>query len=193
MYSRVLTNIARLIKLTEEEQAYFTSLLQVKRIRRRQYLLQEGDIARQEYFVNSGCLRAYYIDGKGVEHVVQFAVEDWWINDLYSFLTQRPARYTIDALEDTEVLMFDKAAWEALFIQVPKFERYFRLMLQNSFIAQQERLIAAMSQSAEERYLQFIDRYPQFEQRIPQHQIASFLGIAPESLSRIRKGLAEKR
>jgi len=124
---------------------------------------------------------------------VQFAIEDWWINDMYSFLTQQPARYTIDALEETEVIYIEQKKWETLFERVPKFERFFRMLLQNAFIVNQERIIAAMSSTAEERYLHFLQRYPQFEQRIPQHQIASFLGITPESLSRIRKQLAVKR
>lgn len=193
MYERILQNVSRFIELTEEEKQYFLSILQTKRLRKRQYLLQEGDISRNEYFVNKGCLRTYYIDAKGSEHVVQFAIEDWWINDMYSFLTQQPARYTIDALENTEVVFIDKKSWEELFNKVPKFERFFRLLLQNAFIVNQERIIAAMSRTAEERYLDFIERYPQFEQRIPQNQIASYLGITPESLSRIRKQRTEKR
>jgi CRP-like cAMP-binding protein len=193
MYERILQNVARHIQLTEEEQAYFTSLLQVKRLRKKQYLLQEGDVARYEYFVNKGCLRTYYIDPKGIEHVVQFAIEEWWIGDMYSFLTQKPARVAIDALEDSEVLIIDKESWEELFVRVPKFERFFRHLLQNAFIANQERIINAMSQTAEERYLNFMERYPQFEQRIPQNQIASFLGITPESLSRVRKHLTAKK
>lgn len=192
MYQRILNNIARLIHLTEEEEQYFTSLLQTKKLRKRQYLLQEGDVCRYEHFVNSGCLRTYHIDEKGVEHVVQFAPEDWWIGDMYSFITQTPARLTIDALEDSEIFYFDKAAEEKLFAQVPKFERFFRLLLQNSFVAQQNRILSTMSDPAEERYRKFIARYPHLEQRLPQHQIASYLGITPESLSRIRRQWANK-
>lgn len=192
MYQRILNNIARLIRLTEEEEQYFTSLLQTKKLRKRQYLLQEGDVCRYEHFVNSGCLRTYHIDEKGVEHVVQFAPEDWWIGDMYSFITQTPARLTIDALEDSEIFYFDKAAEEKLFAQVPKFERFFRLLLQNSFVAQQNRILSTMSDPAEERYRKFVARYPHLEQRLPQHQIASYLGITPESLSRIRRQWANK-
>lgn len=193
MYERILQNVSRFIQLTEEEQQYFVSILKVKKLRKRQYLLQEGTVSNNQYFVNSGCLRLINIDQKGAEHVVQFAIEDWWINDMYSFLTQQPARYTIDALEETEVIYIEQKKWETLFERVPKFERFFRMLLQNAFIVNQERIIAAMSSTAEERYLHFLQRYPQFEQRIPQHQIASFLGITPESLSRIRKQLAVKR
>ncbi|RYY99036.1 MAG: cyclic nucleotide-binding domain-containing protein, partial [Chitinophagaceae bacterium] len=108
MYDRILESIGRRIDLSEEEQRYFTSLLQVKAVRKRQFLLQEGDVCRYQYFVNRGCLRAYVVDAKGVERVLQFAIEDWWIGDMHSFSTQTPARLAIDALEDSEVFYIDK-------------------------------------------------------------------------------------
>jgi CRP-like cAMP-binding protein len=193
MYQRILGNVARHIQLSAEEEHYFTSILHVRKLRKRQYLLQEGDVCRNEYFVNSGCLRTYYIDDKGTEHVVQFAPEDWWTGDMHSFITQTPARFTIDALEDSEIFYFDKTAYEDLFLKAPKFERFFRILLQNAFVSLQNRVIAAMSDTAEERYRNFIDKYPHLEQRLPQHQIASYLGITPESLSRIRRQLAERK
>ena len=192
MFDKILKYVSRYISLTEEETAYFVSLLKVRLLRKRQYLLQAGDISKNEYFVNSGCLRAYTIDDKGMEHVVQFAIEDWWINDMYSFLTQTPATIFLEAMEDTEVVMIERNAYEELMRNVPKFERMFRIILQNAFIAQQRRIIEDMSLPAHERYLLFQQRYPQFEQRLPQHQVASYLGITPESLSRIRRQLAEK-
>ncbi|RYY65146.1 MAG: Crp/Fnr family transcriptional regulator [Chitinophagaceae bacterium] len=187
MYERMLDNVRRRIDLNPEEEAFFCSLLHRRTVRKRQFLLQEGDVCRYEYFVDSGCLRAYTIDAKGAEHVLQFAVEDWWIGDMNSFITQSPARLAIDALEDSEVLCMDKASWDLLFERVPKFERFFRILLQRAFITLQERVVSAMSDDAEERYRQFRERYPQLEQRVPQRQIASYLGITPESLSRIRK------
>lgn len=186
MYDLLLKNISRFIELTEEEKNYFTSLLKVKRLKKKQYLLQEGDIGRYECFVNKGCLRAYSIDEKGQEHNVQFAIEDWWIGDMYSFLTQTPARLTIDALEDSELFCLDNPSLENLFMKVPKFERFFRMLVQNAFIAGQRRIIESMSLSADDRYCRFIENYPLMEQRLPLKQIASFLGITPESLSRIR-------
>ena len=186
MYELILKNISRFIDLTEEEKNYFTSLLKVKRLKKKQYLLQEGDTSRNEYFVNKGCLRAYSIDEKGQEHIVQFAIEDWWIGDMYSFLTQTPARLTIDALEDSELFCLDSSSVENLFNKVPKFERFFRMLVQNAFIAGQRRIIESMSLTADDRYCRFIENYPLMEQRLPLKQIASFLGITPESLSRIR-------
>lgn len=186
MYDLILKNISRFITLTPEEEQYFTSLLKLKKLKKKQYLLQEGDVVRYDYFVNKGCLKTYSIDEKGQEHVVQFSIEDWWTGDMYSFLTQTPARYTIDAIEDTELLCLERNALEELYIKVPKFERFFRHLLQNAFISLQERIIANLSQPADERYCNFITKYPAMEKRLPLKQIASYLGITPESLSRIR-------
>src|ERR1700752_626247 len=165
MFDLILKNISRFITLTPEEEHYFTSILKIKRLKKKQYLLQEGDITRYEYFVNKGCLRNYTIDEKGQEHIIQFAIEDWWTGDMYSFLTQQPARYTIDALEDTELLSLERSALEELYIKVPKFERFFRLLLQNAFVSMQERIIASLSQPADERYCTFINKYPNMEKR----------------------------
>ncbi|HYC27753.1 MAG TPA: Crp/Fnr family transcriptional regulator [Chitinophagaceae bacterium] len=192
MFDKLLKYVAKYISLTEEETAFFTSLLKVRLLRKRQYLLQAGDVSRNEYFVNSGCLRAYTVDDKGMEHVVQFAIEEWWINDLYSFLTQTPAAYNIDAVEDAEVICIGRDTYELVLEKIPKFERMYRIMFQSSLITHQRRIIENISLPAHERYRLFLERYPQFEQRFPQHQIASYLGITPESLSRIRKQLAEK-
>jgi CRP-like cAMP-binding protein len=192
MFDKILKYVSRHISLTEEEAAFFISLLKTRLLRKRQYLLQAGDVSRNEYFVKSGCLRAYTVDDKGMEHVVQFAIEDWWINDMYSFLTQTPATLFIEAMEDSEVVVINKEAYDELLRQVPKFERMFRIILQGAFIAQQRRIVENMSLPAHERYLLFQQRYPQFEQRLPQHQVASYLGITPESLSRIRRQIAEK-
>ncbi len=186
MYDLILKNISRFITLTPEEEQYFTSLLKIKKLRKKQYLLQEGEINRYDYFVNKGCLRTYTIDEKGLEHIVQFSIEDWWAGDMYSFLTQTPARYTIDALEDTELLCLEKNALEELYVKIPKFERFFRHLLQNAFVSLQERITANLSQTADERYCNFINKYPLMEKRLPLKQIASYLGITPESLSRIR-------
>jgi CRP-like cAMP-binding protein len=187
MYDLILSNVTRHIQLTEGEKQFFVSLLKHRRLRKRQYLLQAGDVARHESFVIKGLLRAYTVDDKGQEHIAMFAMEDWWTSDLYSFLTETPATQNIDALEDSEVLSIEKPDLQRLYTEVPKFERFFRIMLQNAFVATQKRVIASISQSAEDQYLAFIKKYPSLEQRIPQHQIASFLGITPETISRIRR------
>jgi len=186
MYDLILKNISRFITLSPEEEQYFTSLLKVKKIKKKQYLLQEGDISRHQYFVVKGCLRTYTIDEKGQEHIIQFAIEDWWTGDMYSFLTQTPARFTIDAIEDSELLSLEKNALEELYSKVPKFEKFFRHLLQNAFVSLQERVLSNLSQPADERYCTFITKYADMEKRLPLKQIASYLGITPESLSRIR-------
>ena len=129
----------------------------------------------------------YFIDGNGFEHNVQFAIEDWWIGDMASFLAKKPASLYIEALEDSNVLQLDNPAMEELYIKIPKLERFFRILLQYAFMAFEQRIISVISRTAEERYLEFINKYPQLEQRLPQIHIASYLGITPEFLSKIRK------
>ena len=187
MFEVLFQKLDEKIQLTGEEKQLCKSFFSPKKLRRRQYILQEGDVCKYVAFVEKGMLRSYTIDDKGNEHIMQFAFEGWWIADQYSFLTGEPAVYTIDALEDAELLLLSKQAEEELLLKIPKFERYFRLLLQNSLIATQRRLIASLSQSAEERYQQLINGCPTIPQRVPQHMMASFLGITPETLSRIRK------
>jgi len=192
-YQLILDNVAKHIQLEKKEIEYFIAILQHKKIRKRQYLLQAGDICRYEHFVIKGCLRAYYVDENGFDYIVQFAVEDWWTGDMASFLTGTPATLNIDALEDSEVLMIEKKDIDELFVKVPKFERFFRILMQNAFVAQQQRILLNLSKTADERYLLFRQKYPLLEKRLPQHQIASYLGITPEFLSKIRKNLSKKK
>jgi CRP-like cAMP-binding protein len=193
MHERILKNVSRFIELTPEEVRYFVSLLKHKNIRKRQYLVQEGDIARYQYFVNEGCLRTFHTDDKGMEHNVQFSIENWWTGDMYSFLTQTPGKYNIVAIEDSDLFCIDSEALELLYTKVPKFEKFFRHLLQNAFVALQERILSGMSESAEDRYQNFRKKFSEMDKRIPQNQIASFLGITPESLSRVRKQLMVKK
>lgn len=190
-FDLILKNVARHISLDSEEIAYFTSILEHKVIKRKEFLLQEGEICRYTNFVIKGCLRVYNIDDKGIVHIAVFAIEDYWIADLYSFLTQTPATLNLDALEDTEVLQITKSNMEKLYTEVPKFERFFRIMHQNAFIAQHQRLMKNISSTAEEQYLQFREKYPNLELRIPQKQIAAYLGITPEFLSMLKRKLAK--
>ncbi len=191
-FDLILKNISRHIDLDKTEVDFFISLLQPRAIKRKQFLLREGEVCKYETFVTKGCLRTYHTDSNGFDHIVMFAVEDWWTGDFYSFLTQTPATFNIDALVDTEVLQVDKAKLEKLYACVPKFERFFRIMFQNAFVAQQQRIMQNLSFTAEQRYLQFKKKYPLLEQRIPQKQIAAFLGITPEFLSMLRRKMAKR-
>ncbi len=186
MFDKLRDHVSKLIPLSNDEFPICTSLLIPKRIRKGMYLVQEGEVSRYLAFVTTGCLREYAIDKKGEEHIIQFAPEGWWITDLYSFLTGKPGEHFIDALEDSDGLMLDSASYERLCITVPKFERYFRILLQNNYVATHRRLLASLSLSAEERYLQMLQDYPTIIQRVAQRHIASYLGITPEALSRIR-------
>lgn len=193
MHSLILKNTSRFIKLTPEEETFFISLLHVKKLKKKEFLVQEGNLCHHTYFVNKGALRTYFVDSKGFEHNMQFAIEDWWAGDMHSVLKEKPSRFYIVAMEDTELLSLEKQDQERLFQRVPKFERFFRHLLQNAFVSFQDRILAGMSETAEERYLNFRKKYPAMDGRFPQNQIASFLGITPESLSRIRKQLAERK
>lgn len=191
-FDLMLQHIATHIQLDKKEADFAVSLFQSKKIKKKSYLLKQGDICRTENFIVKGCFRVYGIDENGIEHIVMFGIENWWISDLYSFLTQAPADYFIEALEDSEILQITKENLEKLYQKVPKFERFFRIILQNAFVAQQNRIRQNLSSSAEERYLDFIKRYPQVEQRVSQKQVAAYLGITAVFLSMLRRKLVKK-
>ena len=193
MFDLLRAHIEKRIHLSDEEFSRCTQFFIPRKVKKRQFLLQEGDICRHIAFVNSGCLRAYTVDHKGEEHIIQFAIEDWWISDLNSYLTGSPATYNIDALQDSEVLLLEKSARDKLLEAVPSIERFFRLLQEANYIATHRRINNSLSASAEERYLQFIKTYPALVEQVPQGHIASYLGITPQSLSRIRKELSTKR
>jgi CRP/FNR family transcriptional regulator, anaerobic regulatory protein len=176
----------KLIPLNTEEKRLVTGLFKPRLYRKRQYVLREGDVCTQFYFVVRGCLRMYKIDEKGNTHVLQFSAENYWINDLGSFHGVKPSSLNIDALEDTVVLQISRDDLISLYMQAPKFDRIFRVLLENSFIRLQERLLQNISSTAENRYQSFLELYPHLINRLSQVQIAAFLGITPEFLSRLR-------
>ncbi|MCF1714173.1 Crp/Fnr family transcriptional regulator [Flavihumibacter sp. RY-1] len=182
----LLAYFNELIPLDTEEEILVTSLFKSRLYRKRQYLLQEGDICTQFYFVVRGCLRMYKIDEKGTIHILQFATENYWINDLGSFHGMKPSDLAIDALEDTIVLQISRDDLISLYLQAPKFDRIFRVLLENSFVRLQARLLQNISSTAEDRYQSFLDLYPHLINRLSQVQIAAYLGITPEFLSRLR-------
>lgn len=188
-FKQILNHVTKYIQLTNEEKQYFCSLLKYKKLKRKQFLVQEGEACHYENYVLSGCLRSYYTDVSGTEHITQFAVEDWWISDPYAFATGNPAILNVDALEESELFQIEKALLENLYEEIPKFEKLFRILFQKSFISLQQRIVSNLSKTAKERYLNFIQKHPTFEQRIPQNQIASFIGVTPEFLSKMKKEL----
>jgi CRP-like cAMP-binding protein len=191
-FDLLLKNIARHVQLDQTEIDFFISMLQKKELKKKEFLLRHGEICKTENFIVKGCLRVYTVDRNGFEHIVMFGIEDWWVSDLFSVLTNSPSTYYIDALEDTELLQISKSNLDKLYERVPKFERFFRIILQNAYIAQQHRINQNLSFTAEQRYLNFIEKYPAIERRIPQKQISAYLGITPVFLSMLRKKLSKK-
>jgi len=183
----ILKHVCEKIDLNDAEKRIFLSLLREKTFPRKSVILSPGESCKNQYFVIKGILRIFYLDNEGIEHNAKFAPENWWAFDIESFFESTPAYYGIDCLEDTMVLMLANEDHTKLLQQVPAFERFYRLMLQQSFIALQHRMTQSLSLTAEERYLQFQKKYPGLEPRIPQKHIASYLGITPVFLSMLRK------
>jgi CRP-like cAMP-binding protein len=192
MYEAIDRFVAKYIQLTEEELNFFHGLLKHKKLRKKTFLLQEGTICDFEAFVLKGCIRSYYIDKEGIETILLFAVEDWWVSDLTSFSEQKPSNLFIETLEDCELLSIDYKNKSRLFEKIPAFERMFRIMVQRALGVLQQRFYASVSQTAEERYIQFMEKYPLVAQRVPQHQIARYIGVSPEFLSKVRSTMYKK-
>jgi len=188
-FDLLLSNISRHISLTTEETEFFISLLNSKYLETGAFLLREGDVCRYETFITKGCLKTYYQHENGSEHIIDFSIEEWWADDLYSLLTQTPSKSNIKAIEDTEILQISKTDLELLYQKVPRFERFFRILFQNAYITQREQINLALSASAEERYLLFVKKKPYAEKRFSQKDIASYLGVTPQFFSSLKKKL----
>jgi CRP-like cAMP-binding protein len=187
----ILKNVAKHISLDDKEKDLFLSVLEPRELKRKTLYLKAGVICKHSAFVVAGSVRSYTVDEEGKEHILSFATSDWWISDLYSLISQKPGILNIEAIADSDVLMLSRQNQQMLFEKVPKFERFFRILVENSLVASQQRLIDNLSSTAEERYLHFIKKYPTIPSCVPQHNIASYLGITPEFLSKIRARLAK--
>lgn len=192
LYPEIVNNIQKSLSLTEEEKQFFTSLLRQKSIRKKEYLLRIGEICRYDSFVVKGCFKVCYNDEKGVEKIIKFAPENWWVVDLDSFLHSKPAFYYIQALEDSQVLQLSRTDYDQLHIKIPAFQKFSNERWQQGFIALQQRVLQSQSMTADDRYEQFCHKYPGLDQRIPQKLIAAYLGITPEFLSMLRKKRATR-
>ncbi len=191
-YKLILQNISKHIDLAKDEIAFFISLLQQQQVAKKDFILKEGQLCKSISYVHSGTLRAYYSDKEGKESTIMFAIADWWITDMFCFINQQPAMLYIEALENSTIFQLSKNNFDRLCNEVPKFERFFRIIMQNAYIREQLRVIQNLSLSAEERYNSFIDKYPQIVQQVTQKQIASYLGITPEFLSTIRASKSKR-
>jgi CRP-like cAMP-binding protein len=179
------------LPLDGEEKSIIQEIFKEKRIKRRQFILQEGDICKHNTFVVEGCFRTYSVDDKGKEHNLQFAVENWWVGDIGSFHSEMPSKLYIEAIENSIILQCKKEDQIKLFVKYPKFDRIFRVLAENAMVSMQNRILQNISSTAEERYLDFVERFPHFFNRISNVQIASYLGVTPEFLSSIRKKIVE--
>lgn len=173
--------------LTKEELKQVEDVTVAKKLRKRQYLLQEGDITHHHCFIAKGCLRMYLLGANGNEHILKFGIENWWINDYESYRTGNPSNKNIEALEDSDLLLIEKEDWNILLKTIPKFNELVENLSSKSFDVSQNRILSNISDTAEEKYDNFIKLYPQFYSRIPLHMIASFLGVSRETLSRVRQ------
>jgi CRP-like cAMP-binding protein len=186
----ILSNISKHITLDQTEIEYFLSLLQVKEFNKKELVLREGEMCTTFNYVNEGTLRAFYRDGDDRESTIMFAMSDWWITDMPCFINQSPSMIYIEAITKSYVLQITKEDIDSLYLKIPKFERFFRILMQNAYIREQLRILQNLSMPAETRYNNFIKKYPEIVQQVTQKNIASYLGITPEFLSVIRKNRA---
>ncbi len=181
-----LNYISSYIQLTSEEQSLLCSRLKFRNYLKNQYIVQQGDVCRSANFIISGCTKTFYANNEGQEHIVMFSIENWWSSDLGSFITQTPADFNVQCLENTQLIQFTYDNLEALYIEIPKLERLFRKIIERAFVASQKRIVRNFTLDAKARYKIFKTTYPKIDQRVPQYMIASYLGITKEFLSKIK-------
>ena len=188
----ILQNIDKIVSLSDLEKETILSKIEIKHYKAKTVLLNAGEICKHSYFVNSGILRSFNINDNIVEHVLQFACEGWWIGDMYSLITQKPGNLYVEVNEDAEVVLLSKENQEELFQEIPKLERFFRILTENSLVANQERIMDNLSLSAEERFEKFCSKYPTLIQKVPQKQVASYIGVTPEFFSKMKAKMLKK-
>jgi len=188
----ILENIAQHVSLTQQEKELFLSKTEIHHYKAKTILLNSGAVCKHSCFVNSGILRSFNINDNIVEHVLAFACPGWWIGDMYSLLSQKPGNLFIEVLEDAEVVLLSKENQDILYQEIPKLERFFRILTENSLVANQERLMDNLSLTAEERFEKFCKKYPTLIQKVAQKQIASYLGVTPEFFSKMKSKMLRK-
>ena len=188
----ILENISKHVTLTPEEQELFLSKTETRQFKVKTILLSAGEVATCTYFVNSGILRSFNINDNIIEHVLHFACEGWWIGDMYSYISGKPGNLFIEVLEDAEVVIITKENHQKLYQEIPKLERFFRILAENSLVSHQERLMDNLSLTAEERFEKFCSKYPTLIQKVPQKRLASYIGVTPEFFSKMKSRLIKK-
>ncbi len=188
----LITHFQHYLPLSEEEIRLIESKVTQRNVKRRQMILQEGFVCKYYSFVVAGCFRMYGLDDKGYEHNIQFAAEGDWISDMGSFHSQKPSKLFIEAIEPAEIMQIEQQELYFLYRNIPKLDRIFKVLIENKFVELQNRVLQTFSSTAQERYLSFLEQYPHLSNRLPNTQIASYLGITPEFLSKVRKDLSKK-
>ncbi|MDX2247374.1 MAG: Crp/Fnr family transcriptional regulator [Bacteroidia bacterium] len=188
----LFNHLKQTVPISEEEVLKLLDYALIKNYRKKEYLFMQGEFAKYVGFVNQGCLRYYQIDENGEDHIIYFAIETWWIGDLNSFYSGQPTGFNLQALEPCEMFMYDKERFEKARFEIPTFDQYVKIRHAKATDARLERMMSQLSETAETRYLKLLEKFPDIFQRVPQHLIASFLGIQPQSLSRIRKQMSRK-
>ncbi|MFN0216077.1 MAG: Crp/Fnr family transcriptional regulator [Saprospiraceae bacterium] len=192
LHALLLENLNRTVTITEAETEKMLQLARVTKLKKKEHLFMEGQVAKYVGFVNKGCLRYYRLDENGEEHIVYFAIEEWWIGDLSSFYIGLPSSFNLQAIEPCEMFLYTKENFERVRLEIPAFDEYCKIRHAKATDARLETMMSQRSDSAESRYTKLLDGFPDIFQRVPQHFIASYLGIKPQSLSRIRKQMAER-
>jgi len=182
-----IDHIQKDVVLSESDVKMVSDIIEIKHLKKKEFLIQPGQTSNSMNFITEGCMRSYYVDENAQEHTLQLGIEEWWINDLYSYLSRKKSRMYVQALEDTTLVQLPRVKLEKLYFQVPPISNFFRIKIQNAYVAIQERVIDSMSDDAYDRYKDFIKSYRNIEQRVPQYIVASYLGITPEFLSYLRK------
>lgn len=193
IYDLILNNIKKHISLTKGEEDHFISILTIQEVPKKTTILAEGQVCKHLSYIHSGALRSYCLDESGKESTIMFAVADWWLTDMYCFLNEKHSMTFIETIEDSIILNISKNNFDELFMAIPAFERFFRILMQNAYTREQLRTIDNLTLKAEERYNRFLHKYPQIASKLTQKQIASYLGITPEFLSGIRKKQVRKK
>lgn len=187
MKEQIKNYFNRYVEFSDDEINQIYPQLILKTFQKKDYILQEGQVCKHKYFISSGLVRSFYVDNKGNEKITQFALENWWITSTESFINETPSLLSIQALEKTQTLVFNKVSLESLYISIPKLERLFRIITENMLIAIQRRNDIYLQMKSKDRYDDLISHFPDFIQRVPQYMIASYLEITPEYLSELRK------
>ena len=192
MTASLQKHIKKHTQISDENLEKFSNAFTLQKVVKKEFLLKEGEICQFEGFVTGGCFKVFHSDQDGTEHTLYFAIEDWWVADVDSFTNSKPSQLNIQALENSEVLLISKQNKEKLYQEIPEIEKLFRIMSQKNLVALQRRMIDNLSKTAEQRYLDFLAKYPKITQRLSNIQIAAYLGVSPEFVSKIRRKITKK-